>query len=109
MSKSDLDALATDRLVGIARKWYSQMTGGQVPSISLPTRTKQNIAYDDEAEVWKYGDRESTRSAGTAKSALHLLKMAWVIWFLKKQIRENRSSTLRELYYISEGWKKAKF
>jgi DNA topoisomerase-6 subunit A len=109
MSKSELDAMATDRLIGIARKWYSQMTGGQIPSISLPTRTKQNIEYDDEAEVWKYGDRESTRSAGTAKSALHLLKMAWVIWFLKKQIGENRSSTLRELYYISEGWKKAKF
>lgn len=109
MSKSDLDTLATDRLVGIARKWYSQMTGGEIPSVSLPTRTKQNIAYDDEAEVWKYGDRESTRSAGTAKSALHLLRMAWVIWFLKKQIGENRSSTLRELYYISEGWKKAKF
>jgi len=109
MSKSDLDTLATDRLIGIARKWYSQMAGGQIPSISLPTRTKQNIEYDDAAEVWKYGGRESTRSAGTAKSALHLLKMAWVIWFLKKQIGENRSSTLRELYYISEGWKKAKF
>jgi DNA topoisomerase-6 subunit A len=109
MTKSDLDTMATDRLVGIAKKWHSQMTGGEIPSISLPTRTKQNIAYDDEAEVWKYGGRESTRSAGTAKSALHLLKMAWVIWFLKKQIGENRSSTLRELYYISEGWKKAKF
>ena len=109
MSRSQLDNMATERLVGIARKWYSQMTGGEVPSISLPSRTKQNIAYDDEAEVWKYGDRESIRSAGTAKSALHLLKMAWVIWFLKKQIGEDRSSTLRELYYISEGWKKAKF
>ncbi|HON81152.1 MAG TPA: DNA topoisomerase IV subunit A [Methanoregulaceae archaeon] len=109
MSRSQLDNLATERLVGIARKWYRQMAGGEIPSISLPTRTKQNIAYDDETEVWKYGNRESTRSAGTAKSALHLLKMAWVIWFLKNQISENRSSTLRELYYISEGWKKAKF
>jgi len=85
------------------------MAGGVIPSISLPTRTKQNIRYDDESEVWKYGGRESTRSAHTAKSALHLLKMAWVIWFLKKQIQEKRSSTLRELYYISEGWKRAKF
>ena len=33
----------------------------------------------------------------------------YVIWFLKHQITENRSSTLRELYYISEGWKRAKF
>jgi len=109
MTNWTLDEEAGGRLTGIARKWYDQMRDGLVPSISLPTRTKQNIAYDDASEVWKYGDRESTRSAGTAKSALHLLKMAYVIWFLKTQIREKRSSTLRELYYISEGWKKAKF
>jgi DNA topoisomerase-6 subunit A len=109
MSRKETDHEATRKLVGIARAWYDQMVAGLVPSISLPTRTKQNIAYDDESEVWKYGDRESIRSAGSAKSALHLLKMSFVIWFLKKQIAENRSSTLRELYYISEGWKKAKF
>ena len=93
----------------IAMNWYGQMKQGEIPSISLPTRTKHNIEYDDGSEVWKYGDKESVRHAGSAKSALHILKMAFVIWFLKKQIRENRSSTLRELYYISEGWKKAKF
>lgn len=109
MSKGSLDREAKEKLVDIARRWYQQMTEGAIPSISLPSRTKLNIAYDDASEVWKYGDRESVRSAHTAKSALHLLKMAYVIWFLKKQILESRSSTLRELYYISEGWKRAKF
>jgi DNA topoisomerase-6 subunit A len=109
MSKPDLDCRALEQLLCIARGWYDQMREGIIPSISLPTRTKRNIAYDDEAEVWKYGDRESIRSAGSEKSALHLLKMAYVIAFLKMQIREHRSSTLRELYYISEGWKRAKF
>jgi len=35
--------------------------------------------------------------------------MAYVIGFIKQQLIENRSSTLREMYYISEGWKRAKF
>lgn len=109
MSKKELDGQAKEKLVSIARRWYEQMTEGVTPSISLPSRTKRNIEYDDETEVWKYGDRESVRSASTAKSALHLLKMAYVISFLKTQIHENRSSTLRELYYISESWKRAKF
>jgi DNA topoisomerase-6 subunit A len=109
MSKSDLNKRAIESLQTIAQNWYDQIKSGVVPSINLPTRTKHNIEYDDESEVWKYGEKESTRSAGSAKSAMHILKMAWVIWFLKKQIGENRSSTLRELYYISEGWKKAKF
>ena len=109
MSKADMNRSAIENLQKIAQAWYDQLKNGLVPSINLPTRTKHNIAYDDESEVWKYGDKESTRSAGSAKSALHILKMAYVIWFLKKQIGEDRSSTLRELYYISEGWKKAKF
>ena len=88
MSKEVLDGQAKEKLVSIARKWYEQMTEGKTPSISLPSRTKHNIEYDDETEVWKYGDRESVRSASTAKSALHLLKMAYVIGFIKQQIKE---------------------
>ncbi len=109
MSETDLEQRASKRLYDIAKRWYDQISAGDVPSITLPTRTKQNIVLDSEHEVWKYGERESLRAAGTEKSALHLLKMAYVIWFIKKQIQENRSSTLRELYYISEGWKKGKF
>ncbi|MFY1644855.1 DNA topoisomerase VI, partial [Methanoculleus bourgensis] len=109
MSREEMDALAKGRLVDIARDWYDQMRGGIVPYVRLPTRTKQNIEYDDESEVWKYGDKESTRAATNEKGAIHLLKMAYVIGFLKQQLVENRSSTLRELYYISEGWRRAKF
>lgn len=108
-SKQETDRLAMERLLQIAEEWYRQMSGGSIPSVSLPTRTKQNIEFDEESEVWKYGDRESTRAANTEKSAIHLLKMAYVIWFIKHQLREDRSSTLRELYYITEGWKRAKF
>ncbi len=101
--------MARERLLGIADAWYRQMEDGQIPYVRLPTRTKQNIAFDDASEVWKYGERESTRAASTEKSAVHLLKMAYVIGFIKQQIAEDRSSTLRELYYITEGWKRAKF
>ena len=109
MSKEELDARSMKALMGIASSWYDQMKAGEIPSISLPTRTKYNIEYDDASEVWKYGDKESLRTAATAKSATHLLKMAYVIGFVKQQLIENRSSTLREMYYISEGWKRAKF
>jgi DNA topoisomerase VI, subunit A len=109
MSRKELDERALPKLVQIAQGWYTQMQEGEVPSIRLPTRTKLNIAFDEESEVWKYGEKESLRAANTEKSAVHLLKMAYVIAFIKQQIREDRSSTLRELYYITEGWKRAKF
>lgn len=108
-SKKEMDRIADERLLNIAQKWYDQMDGGNIPSVSLPTRTKHNIEYDEKSQVWKYGDKSTTRSAGSAKSALHLLKMAYSIGFLKQQLAEGRSSTLREMYYISEGWKRAQF
>ncbi|MCZ9312446.1 MAG: DNA topoisomerase VI, partial [Methanocorpusculum sp.] len=103
------DMATKQRLMEIAKVWYDQMDAGDVPSITLPTRTKYNLEFDDDSEVWTYGSKESTRNAGTAKSAIHMLKMAYVIGFIKMQLAENRSSTLREMYYISEGWKQAKF
>jgi DNA topoisomerase-6 subunit A len=109
MYRKELDQQAKIRLREIANAWYQQMSEGEIPSIRLPTRTKQNIEFDQKSEVWKYGDRESLRSASSEKSATHLLKMAYVIGFIKQQIQEDRSSTLRELYYITEGWRRAKF
>lgn len=109
ITKEEMDEKAVSKLLEIADRWYSQIQGAQIPHISLPTRTKKNIEYDEGTEVWKYGEKETMRSASTAKSALHLLKMAYVVGFLKDQIGDNKSSTLREMYYISEGWKKAKF
>ena len=109
ITKEEMDKHAVSKLLEIADRWYSQIKRAEIPYISLPTRTKHNIEYDEGTEVWKYGEKETTRTASTAKSALHLLKMAYVVGFLKDQIGENRSSTLREMYYISEGWKRAKF
>ncbi|HJJ56188.1 MAG TPA: DNA topoisomerase IV subunit A [Methanocorpusculum sp.] len=106
---NERDISTKKRLMDIAKVWYDQMVAGNVPSITLPTRTKHNLKYNESADVWTYGSKESTRDAGTAKSAIHMLKMAYVIDFIKMQLLENRSSTLREMYYISEGWKQAKF
>jgi len=109
MSNKDLDSTTKKRLCGIAETWYGQMKDSLIPFLEIPTRTKQNIVYDDKLRVWKYGEKSSTRSAGSAGSALHLLKMAYTIGFLKQQLEEGRSSTLREMYYISEAWNRGKF
>jgi DNA topoisomerase-6 subunit A len=54
--------------------------------------------------VWVYGDRTSTRSANSVRGARKLLKATYTIDFLARQLEEGRSSTLRELYYLSESW-----
>ena len=96
-------------LLRIVENLYDQMTNGKIPEIKIATRTKYNIEFNSKSEVWVYGDKKSIRSAKTVRGAYRILKMLYVIDFLKEQIAINKSSTLRELYYISEGWGPAKF
>ena len=101
-SKSETDARA--ELLALAHQCYDPFAEGDVPTLEMPTRTKSNIEYDPEKRVWVYGNRSSTRSAKSVGGAQKLLKTAYAIEFLAQQLDEDRSSTLRELYYLSESW-----
>ncbi len=98
------DELARERLIDLAAEFYDQFAEGDVPRMRIPTRTKSNIVFDEEKNVWVYGDRHSTRSANSVRGAQKLLKAVYTIEFLANQLEEDRSSTLRELYYLSESW-----
>ena len=108
---ADTDTDAREQLIDLAAQFYDQFADGDVPSMDVPTRTKSNIEYDAEKKVWVYGDRTSTRSAKSVRGAEKLLKAIYTIDFLAQQLEEDRSSTLRELYYLSESWdlKEAQF
>ncbi|HYA32794.1 MAG TPA: DNA topoisomerase IV subunit A [Candidatus Bathyarchaeia archaeon] len=108
-AKKEKDSLTKQKLLQIIETIYDQFIKEQIPQLLIPTRTKSNIEFNEESEVWVYGERESARSCKTVRGAYSLLKSSYTIEFLKKQLEESRSSTLRELYYISEGWKLAKF
>ena len=95
---------AREQLMALAAQFYDQFDEGDVPRMQLPTRTKSNIKYDEDKNVWVYGDRTSTRTAKTVSGAEKLLKASYAIDFLVQQIEQGRSSTLRELYYLSESW-----
>ncbi len=103
MSTTD-DTIAREQLIALAEQFYDQFSAGDIPSMHVPTRTKSNIEYDEDERVWVYGDRTSTRSANSVRGARKLLKSVYTIDFLAQQLAENRSSTLRELYYLSESW-----
>lgn len=90
------------------REWVEsfgqELDGGSVPEVSLPTRTRSNIILDDESDVWVYGDRSSTRSGRSIRGTSRILKMLYTLEFIHDQVDQDRSSTLRELYYQSESW-----
>lgn len=88
----------------IASAMHDKMEKGEPPSMTLPVRSKTNIGFDDKLGVYKYGNKESTRDATSLGSARVLLRSLHVTEFIEQMIDSGKSSTLREMYYISEGW-----
>jgi DNA topoisomerase-6 subunit A len=93
----------------IAAKVYSDLVKAEIPALQLSTRTKANIRFDDDLNVWKYGKNKTERSANSLDGAYMLLRTMYLVDFIKDMIKQKKSSTLRETYYISEGWNLAKF
>jgi DNA topoisomerase-6 subunit A len=93
-----------DILRSVGASFIKQLRDGEIPEFVKPTRTKSNIVFDEEKGVWVYGERTSTNSGNSISGAQKLLQKARVAEFLITQLTEDRSSTLRELYYISESW-----
>lgn len=93
----------------IAAKVYEDLKKPEIPYLKIPTRTKSNIEFDDKLNVWKYGSNKIERSAKSLDGAMMLLRTMYMVDFIKEMINVKKSSTLREMYYISEGWDLAKF
>lgn len=100
---------AIDAMKKIAERVYNDLDNARIPELEVPSRTKANIAFDERYGVWKYGDNVTTRSAVSMSGAQMLLRTMYVIDFIRQMVQQNKSSTLRELYYISEGWNEGKF
>ncbi|MCE5296817.1 MAG: DNA topoisomerase IV subunit A [Euryarchaeota archaeon] len=105
----ETDRDAVKELYKIASDIYDQIDSGKIPKMVLPLRTKSNIRFDPKHGVWKYGKATGARTAKKTNGALMLLRTMYTLELIEDMIKQKKSSTLREMYYISEGWDKAKF
>ncbi len=97
------------KLMTIAEEIYESIATVQVPYMTLPARTKKNIVFNKQHHVWKYGRTRTKRTAKDLNGAHGLLRALYMIEFIGDMISQGKSSTLREMYYISEGWDLGKF
>ncbi len=93
----------------VVEEMHNKMLKGKPPTMTLPVRSKTNIEFNQRLGVYKYGKKETIRDATSLGSARQLLRALHVIEFIEEMIDSEKSSTLREMYYISEGWGLGKF
>ncbi|MGA8302868.1 MAG: DNA topoisomerase IV subunit A [Thermoplasmata archaeon] len=109
---ADLPKVRADALrptLALAEQIYHQLDEGEIPRMRLPLRTKQNLSFQTRDGVWRLGKSMGTRSARKLDGALMLLRTFYIVDFINEMARDKKTSTLRELYYISEAWEDAKF
>ena len=93
----------------VVAEMYDRIVKGEPPTMTLPVRTKTNIGFDQKLGVYKYGKKKSVRDATSLGSAKQLLRALHVVEFIEEMLDAGKSSTLREMYYISEAWGLGKF
>ncbi len=97
------------KLRKVAEHIYGQLKDQDVPHLEVSSRTKSNIVLSKDLKVWKYGKDTVKRSAKDLGGATNILRSLYTVDFIDEMIKAGKSSTLREMYYISEGWSRGKF
>lgn len=101
MNRKDI---AVNKLKSLGEIIIEDVQKMNVPSIKVPSRGTSNIVYDDLKRHYVLGDRFGKRSLGNVKQIKKIAQMVYMANFCKQLVRSQKTATLRELYYVSEGW-----
>ncbi len=74
------------------------------PRMRVPSRSTSNIVFDEDERYYRLGDKETTRTAANMRQVKKFAQTMCAADFCKDLINSEKTATLREMYYTSEGW-----
>ncbi|MEN6329648.1 MAG: DNA topoisomerase VI, partial [Methanobacteriaceae archaeon] len=96
--------ITVNKLKSLGETILEDVEKNNVPAIKVPSRGTSNIVYDKQKRYYVLGDRYGRRSLGNVKQISKIAQMVYVANFCKDLVRRGKTATLREMYYVSEGW-----
>ncbi|MBS3793329.1 MAG: DNA topoisomerase IV subunit A [Candidatus Thorarchaeota archaeon] len=94
---------AQKALKNLGKQILDSLREGEFPTLELPDRTTGNIVFDKTKGQFVLGDSRITRDSKNIKHIKSFSQLMWVAAFAKKLLSAQRTSSLRDLYYSSEG------
>ena len=88
----------------LGTQMYDQLDNGAFPSINMPSRSTENINYDNELRQYILGDKTVTRSARNIRHLKPFTQLAWAALFSKELTSHRKTSTLRDVYYSAQAY-----
>lgn len=96
--------IALNKLKSLGETIIEDVSHNKVPSVKVPSRGTSNIVYDEDKRYYVLGERYGKRSLGNVKQIKKIGQMVYMANFCKDLVQREKTATLRELYYVSEGW-----
>jgi DNA topoisomerase-6 subunit A len=83
---------------------YAQLAGKQWPSVRMPSRSINNIRYDQHTRQYVLGDHDVKRSARNIRHVRPLTQLVWTGSFVNELTNEGKTSTLRDVFYSAQAY-----
>ena len=83
---------------------YTQLSQKQWPSVRMPSRSINNIRYDQKTRQYTLGDQAVKRSARNIRHVRPLTQLVWTGSFVDELSREGKTSTLRDVFYSAQAY-----
>jgi DNA topoisomerase-6 subunit A len=83
---------------------YEQLDSGYFPSITMPSRSTENIHYDPQLRQFILGDRKVRRSTRNIRHLKPFTQLIWAALFSHELTSQRKTSTLRDVYYSAQAY-----
>jgi len=83
---------------------YDQIDAGRFPAIDMPSRSTENITYDQQLRQFILGDRRVRRSARNIRHLKPFTQLVWTAFFSNELSSQRKTSTLRDVYYSAQAY-----
>ncbi|MGQ9507215.1 MAG: DNA topoisomerase IV subunit A [Candidatus Bathycorpusculaceae bacterium] len=91
-------------LENLGLKTYEQLDSGYFPSITMPSRSTENIHYDPQLRQYILGDRTVRRSTRNIRHLKPFTQLIWAALFSHELTSQRKTSTLRDVYYSAQAY-----
>ncbi|MDH7477771.1 MAG: DNA topoisomerase IV subunit A [Candidatus Bathyarchaeota archaeon] len=102
MMEKRKEVLASLESLGL--KTYEQLDSGYFPSITMPSRSTENIYYDPQLRQYILGDRTVRRSTRNIRHLKPFTQLIWAALFSHELTSQRKTSTLRDVYYSAQAY-----
>ncbi|MCL2642190.1 MAG: DNA topoisomerase IV subunit A [Candidatus Bathyarchaeota archaeon] len=83
---------------------YNQLDQGLFPSVNMPSRSTENITYDERLRQYILGEKVVGRSTRNIRHIKPFTQLAWVALFSNELTSQRKTSTLRDVYYSAQAY-----